>query len=294
MIALRDIKRGELLIREKPLILVPQQITGSPSQLILGLVQRLSPEQADSFYNLSHVNLPQDLSPEESTEHLPLAIFQTNAVAAGLNVGLFPTMARLNHGCSYAFNSVYSWREREGVLVIHAMKDIKKDEELLVAYYKTQQTRVERRKHLMGAYGFHCMCACCALPDKESNDSDTRLTTISNLYDRLSTWEQRMIDGREGIRLAGQIWAVGKEEGYTSGRGRLAADAALIAAAHSDAGAVMDWGRLALQWASYELGSDSDLADEMRIVIREPKRHPMWGQRATMAVGKPLVEMFDT
>ena len=59
------------------------------------------------------------------------------------------------------------------------------------------------------------------------------------------------------------------------------------------AGAVVDWGRLALQWASYELGSDSDLAEEMRIVTREPKRHTVWGQRAAMAVGRPLAEMFD-
>lgn len=58
----------------------------------------------------------------------------------------------------------------------------------------------------------------------------------------------------------------------------------------SSAEAVTDWGRLALKWASYELGADSDLAEEMRIVTREPKRHPMWGQRATMAVGKPLVD----
>ena len=120
-------------------------VTVSPSQLILDLVQRLEPEQAASFYNLSHVNLPQNLSPEESTEQLPLAIFQTNAVAAGPDVGLFPIMARLNHGCSHAFNSVYSWREREGALVVHALKDIKKDEELLTAYFKTQQTRDERR-----------------------------------------------------------------------------------------------------------------------------------------------------
>ena len=121
-------------------------VAASPYQLILGLVQRLSPEQVASFYNLSHVNLPQNLSPEELKEQLPLAIFQTNAVAAGPNnVGLFPIMARLNHGCSHAFNSVYSWREREGVLVVYALKGIKKGEELLTAYFRTQQNRDERR-----------------------------------------------------------------------------------------------------------------------------------------------------
>ena len=39
-------------------------------------------------------------------------------------IGIFPRMARLNHGCSHAFNSVYSWREDEGVLTVHALKDI--------------------------------------------------------------------------------------------------------------------------------------------------------------------------
>jgi len=39
--------------------------------------------------------------------------FQTNAVAAGDGVGIFPTMARINHGCSSAFNAVYTWREKD-------------------------------------------------------------------------------------------------------------------------------------------------------------------------------------
>ena len=86
----------------------------------------------------------------------------------------------------------------------------------------------------MQTYGFHCTCGCCSLPDKESKDSDKRLTTMSNLYDRLSTWGKKLIDGSDAIRLVERIWAIGDEEGYTSERGRLAADAALVAAAHSE------------------------------------------------------------
>jgi len=47
-------------------------------------------------------------------------------VAAGENVGIFPRMARLNHGCSSAFNAVYSWREKEEALVIFALRNISK------------------------------------------------------------------------------------------------------------------------------------------------------------------------
>ena len=64
--------------------------------------------------------------------------------------------------------------------------------------------------------------------------SDVRLTTMSGLYKRLSTWGQGEIDAREAIRVVKRIWAIGEEEGYTSGRGRLAADAVLVAAAHSE------------------------------------------------------------
>ena len=104
------------------------EVTIPPEQVILDTVRQLSPEEAARFYNLSYVNLPDHLSPDVHAERLPLAIFETNSVAAGTNVGLFPIMARLNHGCSHAFNVVYSWRDREGVLVVHALKDIKEGE----------------------------------------------------------------------------------------------------------------------------------------------------------------------
>ncbi|KAI0269858.1 hypothetical protein BC834DRAFT_1014364 [Gloeopeniophorella convolvens] len=303
MIAVRDIRvsalslspcchqRGELLIRERPLVLVPRQIASSPSQLILDSVRKLSPGEAAAFYNLSYVHIPQGLAPEALAEQLPLAIFQTNAVAAGSNVGLFPTMARLNHGCSHTFNSVYSWREREGVLVVYAFKAIKKDEELLTAYFKTQQTREERRRYLEQVYDFTCMCACCTLSEEKSKESDDRLSAMGDLQKRFSTWGHGAIDGREAIRIAKRIWSLGDAEGYTSERGRLAADATLVAAAHSDAEAVMAWARLAVRWTSYELGLDSELAEEMRLALSEPRRHPMWGRREAMQVGRPEPEM---
>jgi len=54
----------------------------------------------------------------------------------------------------------------------------------------------------------------------------------------------------------------------------------------------MEWASLALEWASYELGSDSDLAENMRIARQGPERHMMWGQRSVMRVGGPSVMMY--
>jgi hypothetical protein len=103
-------------------------VNSSPTALISGLLAKTSSDDQSTFMNLSYVNFPEHLKPEKSPDEVALAIFQTNAVAAGDGVGIFPRMARLNHGCSSAFNVVYSWREKEGVLVVYALKSIRKGE----------------------------------------------------------------------------------------------------------------------------------------------------------------------
>ena len=80
------------------------------------------------------MNFPSHLKADspEYNEALALAIFQTNSIAAGNGqAGIFPRVARLNHGCSKAFNSVYWWRAdegEEGLIVVHALKGIKEGE----------------------------------------------------------------------------------------------------------------------------------------------------------------------
>ena len=103
-------------------------IASNPKGVIAEGLRAATPEGRAAFFNLSYVGLPDDFDPASDPDAHALAIFQTNAVAAGDMVGIFPRMARLNHGCVRAFNSVYSWREREGALVVHALKPIAKGE----------------------------------------------------------------------------------------------------------------------------------------------------------------------
>lgn len=42
------------------------------------------------------------------------------------------------------------------------------------------------------------------------------------------------MSGREAVEIAKEIWAIGEEEEYWSERGQLAADAAWVAASHSE------------------------------------------------------------
>lgn len=80
-----------------------------PSDYIRRHVDSLTDEDREAFMSLSW-------NGEIHEDDVPLAIMQTNAFAAGEDMGVFPNAARLNHGCSSAFNAVYSWREEEGQL----------------------------------------------------------------------------------------------------------------------------------------------------------------------------------
>ncbi|KAF9267574.1 SET domain-containing protein [Marasmius fiardii PR-910] len=288
VIAARDIEPGELIIYEKPLFIVPLKISVSPSSLIYSNLQRIDVHDREAFFNLSYVNLPPNVDPEEDTAEVALAIFQTNAVAAGDGVGIFPRMARLNHGCSSAFNVVYTWREGEAALVVHALKGVKEGQELLTTYSTMKKPRAERRAYLREHYGFECQCHVCSLSDTESKASDGRLVAISDLYGRFGTWGQGSINGKEAIDIVKRIWVLGDEEGYYSERGQLAADAAWVAAAHWDATATREWAQVALQWFIYEVGSDSEQAESMRVLMVDPERHHSWGTRKKMyTIGRP-------
>jgi hypothetical protein len=108
----------------------------SPQKIIQQALENLNSTQRQVFFNLSYVGAPS--SPNEGD--IALAIVETNAVGTGeRRCGVFPRMARLNHGCGRSFNTVYSWREEESVLFVHALKPIKEGE---VGRVKTSQYSV--------------------------------------------------------------------------------------------------------------------------------------------------------
>jgi hypothetical protein len=149
------------------------------------------------------------------------------------------------------------------------------------------------------------MCETCSLPPEESALSDERLSNMSRGIEQLATWGHRAINGKEAIKIVREIWDWSEEEQYWSERGRLAADAAWVAAAHMECAhlffliqeasmlicaddsdqATREWAKLAARWYGHELGTDSEHVKEMEDVYRDPSLHQAWGQRAKMEVG---------
>ena len=57
---------------------------------------------------------------------------------------------------------------------------------------------------------------------------------MAALYAQFATWQHEHITGWQAIKTAKEIWTLGEQEGYWSERGQLAADVALVSAAHSE------------------------------------------------------------
>jgi hypothetical protein len=159
------------------------------------------------------------------------------------------------------------------------------------------------RARLAEHYGFQCQCSVCSLAEEESRASDERLEAIAMAYKRFVAWAQGRVSGADAIAQVRKIWRLEDEEGYWSERGQLAADAAWVAASHSECvfsagsdrpsltrGSAMgtqEWAALAVAWYGYELGGDSEQVAEMGAIAADGTRHPRWGSRGGEAVGGP-------
>lgn len=283
MVARRNITQGTLLLRETPLFLVPPTVRQSPEQLIIALVSQLPLEKQQVFDALSH-----HARPDAVGDALPLAKFETNSMNAGESVGIFPTIARINHGCSSAFNAAYSWREDTKETVVYAFKPIFQGEEILISYTDTKKSRDNRRAYLKQSYNFDCTCSVCSLSPELSKASDARLERMAALREKLATWANKSIGGQEATSVINEIWRLGDEEQYLSERGALAYDAAQVAAAHWDRVAAQAWAELAHKWFAIELGVNSVQAKAALRIAQNPRSHRDWGSRYKMEVERPI------
>ena len=61
-----------------------------------------------------------------------ICIFEANCFNIGESAAMFLTATRFNHSCLP--NTYYSWSEKRGEIVFHAMIDIPEDEEMTICY----------------------------------------------------------------------------------------------------------------------------------------------------------------
>ena len=184
----RDIKRGERILAEAPLIEVAIPRGGSIN--LTSLVNGLSESDRASYFSLS-----QNAMYGEAKS--AVGIWRTNAypqdsplrMAADLHHGVEPpekkvacyaAACRFNHSCTP--NAHIAWNGGLRKQTIHVLRDIATGEELSVSYLAELATpSADRRRKLRECFGFECECAACARVDDARWASDERRARIGQL-----------------------------------------------------------------------------------------------------------------
>ncbi|KAK3081055.1 hypothetical protein LTS18_010677 [Coniosporium uncinatum] len=115
-----------------------------------------------------------------------MAVFETNTIQhedGGAYV--CHLSSRMNHSCSA--NAIMIWNSNLDAQTVHLIRDVKKHEEITVAYFNDLQTRQMRRETLESHFGYACRCPACDPLDSSHTESEFRRARILNL-DRVILW----------------------------------------------------------------------------------------------------------
>jgi hypothetical protein len=178
-IASKDIKKGSLILRETPILI----LNVASVKEILGTFMKMSEEDQekymmlnDAFYGdntsdqwlsqwSNETTMEMDMSKDQASK--VLNIYRTNSFENGVYHGVCLKMSRFNHSC--CSNAHLFWNVDTRTNDIRAMRKIRPGEEITVNYKEDNwvATREERQSHLKKEYNFDCNCKACDATEAE-------------------------------------------------------------------------------------------------------------------------------
>jgi len=211
LIATKDFFPGDLIMREFPIINMPDRVFSSddPDYIENWLdkkINNLSSEDRFKFYDLSDSRGAQYDEDSGTSNKTTLGIFYTNCMNfVDESAALFPTMARSNHSCTP--NSEFITRDDLGVQDLVATRAIKEGEEITLSYIPAADEGSDERKvrvsYLLEWYGFKCKCQTCCLKGtslKVDDDLRQRIKFLQSKYTSELTL-QEMDELVDGLRI---------------------------------------------------------------------------------------------
>ncbi|KAK7049329.1 hypothetical protein VNI00_005930 [Paramarasmius palmivorus] len=213
MFATRDLKMGELILSERPIIILPLmgRIPGIwadnlPRESLLSVqtehwkktlqhsFRRLTPEKEAAFWNLMNA-WPSSLDKMEgilrtngfNTEGME---DKTEQDMMGMYRAVGEIISRINHSCEPSVER--RWDTASFSFQLRATRDIKAGEECFIQYCDNMQPYATRKEHLDG-YMFECTCPSCL--DPASSDARRALYAKGKVeVDEFMEWCTKRLD----------------------------------------------------------------------------------------------------
>ena len=192
-IAIENIKKGTLVIRERPQLLVSgEEISRDPkipivqkfAQIAEGAINcflEMSREDQENYMKLHNTYASENWSRGMATDYRSVmhatdqmtfpniskekafkvwGIYKTNAGPKGVCL----KVSRFNHSCRP--NAEWFWNEDTNTVDVRAVRKIKSGEEITLRYIQ-QWAREERRAELQYHFNFDCNCEACDLTEEQ-------------------------------------------------------------------------------------------------------------------------------
>ena len=202
MKATRDIKKGEIILEEKPVL--TWNNSKSFLQNLMGQILGMSEEKLAAVLELEDGGEPREMqtfdddAEAKQAKRKIMRIIELNAISIecesenkNMNMsGLFLLASRINHSCSP--NAVWGWMKHDKTkqwTQVRALRKVKKGEEITVSYKTLNGSKMERQK-MMERYFSACLCSLCIMPEDEVVSNDK----IRKEIQRLDAELQRVSD----------------------------------------------------------------------------------------------------
>ncbi|KAK8128153.1 SET domain-containing protein 5 [Apiospora sp. TS-2023a] len=272
-VALRKIARGERIMADVPLFVVPTTVNDvkTMQQIIALGLKKASKEQAREFLTLDNAHKANGpLVGTASTNVHPMG------GGGATEAGLFLAACRINHAC--VPNAQNKWRKDLGRMTVHAARDIAAGEEITLTYLPALFPWAERQTILKDHFGFKCACATCAIPPGEKRDaSDRRRKEINELDEKVGDGKRIVKNAEEMLHDAWRKLKLLREEGITDAWvSRAWHDAFQIAIANGDQARAKVFAERDYEATVACEGNDSPEAAQTMQWVKSPKAHPLY------------------
>jgi len=158
MIAIRNIMEGEIIIKDKATITIPD-INDWPPR-VKEEFNKLSPDTQTKILGLSNSYPDIFISGQKVSSRGLLGIYLTNSVFEDKKCMLFLQFSKFNHSCNYNVEHAYY----HPFLILTAKRNIMKDEELCITYLRKwhlERKTKYRQNKLFEWFNFICKCERC-------------------------------------------------------------------------------------------------------------------------------------
>ncbi|KAG5642440.1 hypothetical protein DXG03_002786 [Asterophora parasitica] len=188
--ATRNIAMDDLIVSERPLLMAPHVIPPLPlnfspdfkpthaqimearmvqyEQYLDMALERMFPENCAAFLALHNAHTEDGSGPiygRVRTNNI-LALDEPGGDSSRAMIAVFKDISRINHSC--VPNAEYGKLDVASLsLQLHAIRDIKKGEEIFIAYCPPTMPTTKRQAKLE-PYGFQCTCRVCSDPNSDA------------------------------------------------------------------------------------------------------------------------------